>query len=384
MDIKSYVVYSNKGGTGKTTLAFQLSAEYARHHKHEQVVVIDMCPRANVSQALLAKTDKNPLRSQPGKVTVSKASSRLIELSSGKKYEQTVGGYLLAMLDTKNAGKRTFHCQQFLVNVHEFNQDIHENVHLLCGDRYLDVLSKRLEQERQLSPTRYNENPWKTVTLFIKDFIDSLSDDSIWQHSCFVIDTNPNNSIYTEMAISAAKWLIVPFTADDFSLSAIETMLYMVYGYESDEDKDERLESFKESQYFWLAQTNRIECSKLLFFVFNRVTFYKSRPASAFDAIRDRLVQILKPVLKYDSDTRRSRKMFSFLPYLWDDDILEERYIVDLHDFHSKGIVSLHSGCRISGVENGNQLVYDSIVNISSDNDSKYYEDICKILNKMK
>ncbi|CAG2228670.1 unnamed protein product [Mytilus edulis] len=182
---------------------------------------------------------------------------------------QSVAFYLRCLKKDEEMGSSD--CSLFLINVNKYNHEIPENVFLLCGDRYLDVLLKRLEQERQLTPTRNDDNPWKRVTLFIKDFIDSVSDDPKWRSSCFVIDTNPNFSIYTEMAISAAKRLIVPFTADDFSLSAIETLLYMVYGYES--DKDKRLQSFEKSQYFWLAQTNGIKRSKLLFFVFNRVTF---------------------------------------------------------------------------------------------------------------
>ncbi|CAC5355915.1 unnamed protein product [Mytilus coruscus] len=380
MDNTSYVVYSNKGGTGKTTLAFQLATAYAYKRRLEvQVVVIDLCPKANVSQALLAKTTENQLGSELGKVNVSKASTRLIELSTGKEYEQTVGGYLLAMLDKKDGRMRTFDCKQFLIKVHNFNQAIPDNVFLLCGDRYLDVLSKRLEQERQLFPTRHDNNPWTRVTLFIKDFIDSLRDDPNWNYS-FVIDTNPNFSIYTEMALSAAKRLIVPFTADDFSLSAIETMLYMVYGYDS--VGDERLESFKESQYFWLAQKNRIDRSKLYLFVFNRVTFYDSRSASAFASIRDRLVHTLK-TFEHESHRKISKQSCCCSPGQLDDDHIKEHYIVDVHDFHSKGIVSLHSGCRISEVENDYNLVYGSEVNISSDKNSKYYKDICRILTKM-
>lgn len=141
-------MFSNKGGTGKTTLAFQLAAQYAREHKYEKVVVIDMCPHANVSQTLLAKTEKYPLSSQPGQINVSKASKRLNTEHSRKKYEQTVCGYLMAMLDTKDGEMGTFDCNQFLINVYRYNNEIPENVFLLCGDRYLDVLSKRLEQER--------------------------------------------------------------------------------------------------------------------------------------------------------------------------------------------------------------------------------------------
>ena len=40
---------NNKGGTGKTTLAFQTLSEYARQNSDKKILVIDVCPQANLS-----------------------------------------------------------------------------------------------------------------------------------------------------------------------------------------------------------------------------------------------------------------------------------------------------------------------------------------------
>ena len=47
------IFWNNKGGTGKTTLAFQLLTEYANQNKEKKILVIDVCPQANLSELLL-------------------------------------------------------------------------------------------------------------------------------------------------------------------------------------------------------------------------------------------------------------------------------------------------------------------------------------------
>lgn len=51
--LKNYVIWNNKGGVGKSTITFHLSTRYAELHPDEDVLVIDMCPQANVSMMLL-------------------------------------------------------------------------------------------------------------------------------------------------------------------------------------------------------------------------------------------------------------------------------------------------------------------------------------------
>ena len=48
-----YAFWNNKGGVGKTFLCFAVASEYARTHPRANVVVIDVCPQANVSEILL-------------------------------------------------------------------------------------------------------------------------------------------------------------------------------------------------------------------------------------------------------------------------------------------------------------------------------------------
>jgi cellulose biosynthesis protein BcsQ len=46
-----YAVWNNKGGVGKTFLSFVLATEIANERKIP-VVLVDMCPQANLSESL--------------------------------------------------------------------------------------------------------------------------------------------------------------------------------------------------------------------------------------------------------------------------------------------------------------------------------------------
>src|SRR6267154_1560581 len=47
-----YAVWNNKGGVGKTFLSFVLATEIAQE-RHCPVLLVDMCPQANLSEIVL-------------------------------------------------------------------------------------------------------------------------------------------------------------------------------------------------------------------------------------------------------------------------------------------------------------------------------------------
>ena len=51
--MKTYTFWNNKGGTGKTSLCFQTVLQYAKQHPEQQILVIDLCPQANLSELML-------------------------------------------------------------------------------------------------------------------------------------------------------------------------------------------------------------------------------------------------------------------------------------------------------------------------------------------
>jgi cellulose biosynthesis protein BcsQ len=50
---RSYAIWNNKGGVGKSTITFHLATRYAEAHPEKKVLVIDLCPQANSSMMLL-------------------------------------------------------------------------------------------------------------------------------------------------------------------------------------------------------------------------------------------------------------------------------------------------------------------------------------------
>src|SRR5580692_1730747 len=51
--IRSYAIWNNKGGVGKSTITFHLASRYAEMNPKKRVLVIDLCPQSNSSMMLL-------------------------------------------------------------------------------------------------------------------------------------------------------------------------------------------------------------------------------------------------------------------------------------------------------------------------------------------
>ena len=324
MSLKRYVIWNNKGGTGKTTLAFHLSTEYAIQNSEKYIIVIDMCPQMNISAALLSNLNEN-MKGTPGDKMVR-------EIATGEKvqnvFDKTICGYLLSRLDTTLRGD--IPCTSFLVQPHHTNKYITKNVYLLCGDQYMEAMNQRLEQERQLIPTKNDKNPWKRVTLFIKDFIDKLSTEM--DRECIVfIDTNPSFSINTEMAVAGATRVIVPINADDFSGTAVNSMLYLIYGIAQNNEEDDVL---KQKRFYYLAPRSDITIPKIYLIINNKITPYNTRSASAFSAKAKEVLDSLSA-------------NFLANPHIYVPGTREE-YECELNDFHTKAIQCLQIGCPLS------------------------------------
>ena len=51
--MKKYAFWNNKGGTGKSSLAFQAMTMYAEQNEGMKILAVDLCPQANLSELLL-------------------------------------------------------------------------------------------------------------------------------------------------------------------------------------------------------------------------------------------------------------------------------------------------------------------------------------------
>src|SRR5450756_550542 len=123
MDIK-YAFWNNKGGTGKTSLAFQAITCYAAMHPKKRVLVIDICPQANLSELMLGGLNN-------------KGSEKLLE-RHGLVPRCSLGGYFELRLPSPYAPP-SFAAHNFVTNPNSYNPAIPANIDLVCGDPLLEL-----------------------------------------------------------------------------------------------------------------------------------------------------------------------------------------------------------------------------------------------------
>src|ERR1035441_4565376 len=78
----SYAFWNNKGGVGKSFLCFITACEYAHKFPGSDVYVLDLCPQANVSEALLGGFPKG--------------SKAMVELLA-RRPRASIAGYLVLL-----------------------------------------------------------------------------------------------------------------------------------------------------------------------------------------------------------------------------------------------------------------------------------------------
>ena len=189
----SYVIWNNKGGIGKTMLSFLLSTEYALQYPDKNIVVVDMCPQANVSQVLLGGSDN---------------VKNYQEIIKSKK---TVADYIINRIEKtpyQKAGNEALYYSQ-----------IPSNIFLIPGSSKLEILNQSIDTYATALSVGEVQN-WKAVYNWLNDLKDGIIN-TIGENTVFFIDTNPSFANYTKMAILSANRLIIPCFADVGSLLAM-------------------------------------------------------------------------------------------------------------------------------------------------------------------
>ncbi len=207
--MKTYAFWNNKGGTGKTSLAFQVICRYADQHPDERILALDVCPQANLSELFL------------GGLSYGGSNNLLQRQGAGRR--ETVGGYFQLRLPSPFAPVQ-FSPQEFLTQPRDFNSNIPKSIDLLCGDPLIELQANAVST---LANTQIpGTDSWISVIDWLRDFLAPIAD----EYDVAFIDTNPSFSIYTQIALSAADQLLLPVMPDDSSRRAIQNALSLVYG----------------------------------------------------------------------------------------------------------------------------------------------------------
>ena len=206
--MKTYAIWNNKGGTGKTSLGFQLMCRFAHKNSAKQILAIDMCPQANLSELFLGGLQHG--------------GSKNLLVQQGLTPRCSVGGYFQLRLPAPFA-KPAFVAEDFLMRPSN-NSTIPKNLTGFLRRPLAGASGKRDQYACQRADSR--ETPGVGVIDWLRDFITALKQpfDTIF------IDANPSFSIYTQIALSSVENLILPVMADDSSRRAIQNAFSLVYG----------------------------------------------------------------------------------------------------------------------------------------------------------
>lgn len=300
--MRTYAFWNNKGGTGKTSLAFQATCRYAHKNPKQRVLAIDVCPQANLSELFLGG--------------LTNSGSKNLLTRQGLVPRCTVGGYFQLRLPAPYSAP-PFTARDFLTKPSSFNQNIPENIDLLCGDPLLELQANAINT---LANTQIpGTDTWTSIIDWLRHLVTQIEND----YDVAFIDANPSFSVYTQIALSTADFLVLPVMADDSSRRAIQNAFSLVYGL--------KLPSAIYSQYAFatkLTNANR-PLPKVHLIAKNRITQYMG-PASAYAAVLNSIDEDVGALM------RSHPTMFSFSEL--------SAGLVDIRDFQTTGVVAFAKG----------------------------------------
>lgn len=252
-----YAIWNNKGGVGKSYLTFQLASEYARQHPNKKVLVVDLCPQANSSSMLLGGME---------------VGENHLNTIHGQQIRKTISGYVDDRIRSPyvptNSGS------SYITQVNQYNNKVPSNVYLIVGDEKLELQSSRVSSATNPGPN----DAWRIVHLWITDLISDIKRSWNDEDCCVFIDCNPSFSIYTELALTAAERLLIPFSADGSSKRAIKAVLSLVYG-------QRRQLGDTQSEFYLESNRYNMSLPEIYMYIGNRLTQMNNSSASAFKTV---------------------------------------------------------------------------------------------------
>ena len=179
-------------------------------HPDQRILVVDLCPQANLSELLLGGMENN-------------GAANLDALYHFQP-RKSIGGYFEARMHTPFTYSAAINPMEYVSHPAQINANIPTNVELVAGDRLVELQSSFISS---LTANKIpSVNTYITVVVWLRDLLQALG-----EYDVVFIDTNPSFSIYTQIALTATDRLIVPVMADDSSKRALSNVLSLIYGY---------------------------------------------------------------------------------------------------------------------------------------------------------
>jgi len=334
-----YSIWNNKGGTGKTSLAFQAVTRFAENNPEKKILIIDMCPQANMSEILLGGQESS--------------GSKNLLVNQGKIPRSSIGGYFDLRLKSPFSPP-DFSAHDYISSPYDYNSLIPKNIDLVCGDPLLEL------QAIAMNSLANNDipgvNTWLSVIDWLKDLLTKLTYDYVF------IDTNPSFSMYTQIALAASTRVMLPVMADDSSRRAIQNAFSLMYGL--------KLPSEVYSKYTFAQKMNDAsrELPKIHLIIKNRLTQYMGA-ASAYQAV-------LKGI---DSDVEN---LFKSYPQHFTFHSIDNG-IVSIRDFGTTGVVAFARGCPFTDMPTGKLTLNGRRVQVKDEYKEYALEAVDQLVNKI-
>ncbi|WP_286862107.1 MULTISPECIES: ParA family protein [Acinetobacter] len=204
--MRTRVVFNQKGGVGKSSIAVNLAAISA--HQGHKTLLIDLDPQANSSQYLLGDDatysgDKPAL--EPN------IENYFDEVLGSQQNKGLIGNAIGSILKTRTKGLESY--------VH---QSPFKHLDVIPASPSLGTLAHALESKHKIYKLR--------------DALQQLTG----QYELVFIDTPPAFNFFTLSALIAADRVLIPFDCDVFSKRALHTLIENVI--ETQDDHNNRLE----------------------------------------------------------------------------------------------------------------------------------------------
>lgn len=336
-----YAFWNNKGGTGKTSLCFQTVCAYANSHPERRILVVDVCPQANLSELFLGG--------------LAGGGSATLLKRQGETVRATIGGYFQTRLPSPYSPS-TITPQDFITHPVDYNSDIPKNIDLICGDPLLEL------QSNAISTLANNQIPGTNAWIAVVDWLNDLLKRTEGTYDTVFIDCNPSFSIYTQIALSAADRLVLPVMADDSSRRAIQNAFSLVYGLKLPSDI-----------YSTYAFATRLRgegraLPQVHLIAKNRITQYMGS-ASAYAAV----------LRSIDSDVNT---LMASNPEIFTFDDLEDG-VVDVRDFQTTGVVAFSHGTPFYTLKAGKRNVLGHRVAVNEEYRLNMVHEIDKLVGRL-
>jgi cellulose biosynthesis protein BcsQ len=322
-----YAIWNNKGGVGKSFVTFITACEYARQHPEKNVVIVDMCPQANVSEVVLGGNGHG--------------ADELQKLLTAKN-RKTIGGYFDERISSpqKITGNET----SYILQANKFNSNLDKNVFLIAGDPSLEIQAEAINQ---IAGQTLPPDSWSNVHQWLKDLL--LANAARDPAMIFFIDCNPSFSAYTELAIIAAERLIVPCSADGSSARAISNIGQLIYGIDVPP-------AYASVSFFKRASTYHLPLPKIHTIPLNRSTQYEQKASKAFAAMYGAIISRAQALFKANNAIFSQAKAV----------------FLDIPDAHSVSVVTSHLGLPLHKIKLGKYKIHAKDTQVPKDSLLRY------------